>query len=144
MSYSHQNVTLRGFHWEDSSLTFNLATGITAADIGKAVSIDAGAANKVKLAGDGDIIIGRLASVESRSVEGTLIGAVELQFANTLPIKSGLADGEVVVVGSTVVGAGSGQVKALTTGSGPTVAAPNHSINFVVEIIGTNAVVVKV
>ncbi|RWM27929.1 MAG: hypothetical protein EOR77_30890 [Mesorhizobium sp.] len=130
--YSHQNVTLRGFHWEVSSLTFNLASGITQAHIGRGVSVDASGPNKVKLAADGDTIIGRLASVEDRTVEGSLIGAVELQFANTLPIKAG----ETVAVGATVVGAGAGEVKAAAT--------PDHSKNFVVEIIGTNAVVVKV
>ncbi|ESY35760.1 hypothetical protein NKK48_01520 [Mesorhizobium sp. C386A] len=131
-TYSHQNVTLRGFHWEVSSLTFNLATGIVANDVGKGVSVDTSGPNKVKLAADGDTIIGRLASVEDRSVEGTKIGAVELQFANILPIKAGA----VVAVGDTVVGAGAGEVKAAAT--------PNHSANFVAEIIGTNAVVVKV
>ncbi|RWP44305.1 MAG: hypothetical protein E5X41_13090 [Mesorhizobium sp.] len=130
--YSHQNVTLRGFHWEVSSLTFNLATGITNDHIGRGVSIDTSGANKVKLAADGDTIIGRLASVENRTVEGSLIGAVELQFANTLPIKAAA----VVAIGDTVVGAGAGEVKAAAT--------PDHSKNFVVEIIGTNAVVVKV
>ncbi|TPL42609.1 MULTISPECIES: hypothetical protein [unclassified Mesorhizobium] len=143
-TYSHQNVTLRGFHWETSSLTGNLATGITANDVGKAVSVDPSGANKFKLSGDGDVIVGRLASVEDRSVEGSLIGAIEFQFANMLPIKAGLAAGEIVAIGSTVIGAGNGEVKALTTGSGPTVAAPNHNINFVAEIIGTNAVVVKI
>ncbi len=132
MPYSHQNVTLRGFHWEDSSLTWNLATGITQAHIGRAVSIDATGPNKVKLAGDGDHIFGRLATVENRSVEGSLVGAVELQFANTLPIKA--ASG--VAVGDTVVGAGGGEVKPA--------AEANHALNVVVEIIGTNAVVVKV
>lgn len=144
MPYSHSNVTLRGFHWNDSSLTWNLNAAMTVAAIGKAVSIDTSGPNKVKLAADGDHIIGRLASFEDRTVEGTKVGAVELQFANMLPIKAGLTAGEVVAVGSTVIGAGSGEVKALTTGSGPTVAAPNHAVNVVVEIIGTNAVVVKV
>ncbi|TGT64083.1 MULTISPECIES: hypothetical protein [unclassified Mesorhizobium] len=131
-TYSHQNVTLRGFHWEVSSLTFNLATGITENDIGKAVSVDASGPNKVKLSGDGDTIIGRLASVENRSVEGSLVGAVELQFANTLPIKNG----SVVAVGDTVVGAGAGEVKSA--------GAANHNANFVAEVIGSMAVVVKV
>ncbi|TPJ51678.1 MULTISPECIES: hypothetical protein [unclassified Mesorhizobium] len=136
-TYSHQNVTLRGFHWEVSSLTFNLATGIVDADVGKAVSLDASGANKVKLAGDGDTIIGRLSTIENRSVEGSLIGAVELQFANLLPIKAG----EVVAVADTVVGAGNGEVKALKNAGA---SAPNHSINFVAEVIGSYAVVVKV
>jgi len=139
MAYSHQNVTLRGFHWEASSLTFNLSSAVTIAHIGKAMSLDSSAANTVKPAGDGDIIIGRLASFEDRSVEGTKVGAVELQFANTLPIK----DGETVAVGDTVIGAGAGEVKRRENTAGDA-AEPNHAMNFVAEIIGTNAVVVKV
>ena len=134
MPYSHQNVTLRGFHWEVSSLTFNLATGIVAADIGKAVSVDATGPNKVKLAADGDIIVGRLASVESRSVEGTRIGAVELQFANVLPMTATVGDRP--AVGDTVIGSGAGLVKKA--------AANNARQNFVAEIIGTDAVVVQI
>lgn len=140
----HTGVSLRGFYFEDSLLTFNLADGIDSDDVGKAVSKDGTVANGVKLAADGDVIIGRLQSVEDRTIEGTLVGAVELRFSNTLPIKTGLTAGEVVVVGSTVIGAGAGEVKALTTGSGPTVAAPNHNYNVVVEIDGTDAIVVKV
>jgi len=128
----HNKVSLRGFHFEDWSLTFVLAAGITTADVGKAVSIDTGAANKVKLAADGDVIVGRLATVEDRTVEGQLIGAVELKFANILPIKTG----ETIAVGDTVVGAGSGTVKAADTA--------DHNANFVAEVIGTNAVVVKI
>ncbi len=127
----HTKPTLRGYHFEDWSFTFVLATGITAADIGKAVSIDSSAANKVKLAADADAILGRLASVEDRVVEGQLVGAVELKFANTLPIKAG----QTVVLGGSVQGAGAGEVKPL---------AYDPSLNFVAEIIGSMAVVVKV
>lgn len=135
--YSHQNVTLRGFHFEDASLTGNLAAGITEADIGKAVSVDPTGPNKFKLAADGGHIIGRLASVEARTVEGSLIGAIEFQFANLLPIKAGA----VIAVGDTAVGAGNGEVKRLENAGAST---PDHSKNFVAEIIGTNAVVVKI
>lgn len=127
----HTSVSLRGFHFEDFSLTFKLKSGILAADVGKAVAIDATAANTVKLAGDGDKIVGRLATVEDRTIEGTLIGAVELKFANLLPIKTG----STVLVGDTVVGAGAGEVKSAAT--------PDYNDNFVAEIIGTSAVVVK-
>ena len=140
MPYSHTSVTLRGFHFEDFSLSVNLAAGITQSDIGKALAVDATGSNKLKLAGNGDTIVARLASVEDRTVEGTLIGAAEFRFANLLPIKSGLTGGEAVVVGSTVVGAGSGEVKALADSG---TAAPDHSKNWVAEIIGTSAVVVK-
>lgn len=109
----HTNVSLRGFYFEDSLLTFNLTAGMDSDDVGKAVSLSTAAANTVKLAGDGDHIVGRLQSVEDRTVEGTLVGAVELRFANTLPIKTG----ETVAVGDTVVGAGVGEVKALAAAS---------------------------
>lgn len=130
----HDKVTLRGFHWEYSSLTFNLAAGIVAADVGKAVSLDTTAPNRVKLAADGDAIVGRLSTVENRVVEGINVGAVELQFANVLPIAASAVAG--LVVGDTVVGAGNGEVKKAP--------ANNPRNNFVAEIIGTNAVVVQV
>ncbi|MES0134503.1 hypothetical protein NKJ88_06005 [Mesorhizobium sp. M0016] len=125
----HTSVSLAGFHFEDFSLTFKLTAGITAADVGKAISMSA-VANTVKLSGDGDAIIGRLATVEDRTIEGTLVGAVELKFANTLPIKSG----STVIVGDTVIGAGAGEVKAGTA---------NHNVNFVTEVVGLVATVVK-
>lgn len=131
MAITHTKVSLRGFHFEDFMLTFLLTAGITAADQGKAVSFGA-AANTVKLAGDGDTIIGRLETVEDRKVEGSLVGAVALKFANLLPIKSG----QTVVAGDTVQGAGGGEVKKTTTA--------DHTNNFVAEVIGTNAVVVKI
>lgn len=127
----HTKVRLYGFHMEDWSLTFNLNPAITVADIGKAVSYDGTNPNRVKLAADNDIIIGRLATVEDRTVEGTKVGAVELKFANLLPIKTG----ETVVVGGSVQGAGNGEVKPL---------AYNPALNFVAEVIGSEAVVIKV
>lgn len=127
----HTRVSLRGFHFEDASLTVNLQAGITDADVGKAVSMTT-TANTFKLAADGDTIVGRLASVEDRTVEGQLVGAVEFQFANYLPIKAG----QTVAVGDTVIGAGGGEVKKATTA--------DHNKNFVAEVVGSNAVVVKI
>lgn len=127
----HTGVSLRGFHFEDFILTFNLAAGIVAADAGKAVSIDTSGPVKVKLAADGDFIIGRLEVVEDRKVEGTLVGAVALKFSNLLPIKA--ASG--VAVGDTVVGAGAGEIKKAT--------ANDARINFVSELVGNFAVVTK-
>lgn len=135
MSAFLTQVTLRGFHFEDFHLTMNLS-GLTAVTdsrtvVGKAVSLDATAPNTAKLAEDGEVIIGRLASFENRAVEGIVVGAVEFKFSNLLPIKTG----ETVVIGNTVVGAGGGEVKAAV--------AADHTKNFVADIIGTNAVVVK-
>lgn len=132
MAYFHNTVRLDGFHWEDSSLTWNLAAGIVHADIGKAVSVDTTGPNKVKLAGVGDHIIGRLSSVEDRQIEGIRVGAVELQFANKMTI----ASGQTVVVGDTAVGSGNGEIRAAAT--------PNHSVNVVTEVVGNQATVVKV
>ena len=106
-------VTLKGFYFEDSMFTCVLASGITAADIGKAVSWDTGAANKVKLAADGDSICGRLETVENRVQEGVLVGTVAFRFSNTLPIKSGLAGDHVVTQGGLLIGAGAGEVKGV-------------------------------
>lgn len=128
----HNKVTLAGFHFEDWSLTFNLDSAITAADIGKAVSKNGTTANSVKLAADGDVIIGRLATYENRVTEGIKVGAVELKFANTLPIVSG---GGSVVVGGSVQGAGNGEVKNLSY---------DPSLNWVVEVNGLVATVIKV
>jgi hypothetical protein len=132
MTPFHFNVSLRGFHFEDSLLTVNLASGITAADVGKAVTIDTTAANTFKLAGDGDHVMGRL-----REVEGQLVGTVAFRFANLLPIKTG----ETVAVGDTVVGGGNGTIKALQAGGD---SAPDYTANFVAEVNGDYAVVVKI
>lgn len=136
----HTNVSLRGYHFEDFHFTGVLAAGITVADIGKAVMVDTSAANKFKLVTAGETIVGRLEVVEDRTVEGQLIGTISFKFMNTLPISGTVAVGDTVVGGDTA-----GHVDRLEdTG----VAAPNHSINFVAEIIeaGTTdyAVVVKI
>lgn len=131
--YSHQNVTLRGFHFEMASLTVNLATEVTMAHVGHALTVDTTGVNKLKLAGDDDVIVARLATFEDRSAtEGTRVGAAEFQFSNTLPV----ATGAVINPGDTVVGAGGGKVKAA--------AAKNYTQNFVGEVIGDLAVVVKI
>jgi hypothetical protein len=132
MANFHTKVSLRGFHFEDFHLTHSLAAGITGNDVGKAVSVDTSGPNKVKLAGDGDTIIGRLATVEDRKVEGQLIGTVALKFANTLPIKAG----DAIAVGDTAIGGGAGTVKKAATA--------DHSKNYVAEIINGEAVVVQI
>lgn len=132
----HNKVTLKGFHFEDFHLTVNLSGMNAVTDsrtvVGKAVAIDATAPNTFKLAGNDDVIVGRLVSFENRigQAEG-VVGTVAFKFASTLPI----ATGETVIVGNTVVGAGDGEVKAA--------GAANYAMNMVVAIEGTNAVVLK-
>jgi hypothetical protein len=123
-------VSLRGIEHDEFHYPFNLAAGTVVADASKAVSLDTSAANTVKLAADGDAIVGKLVTVEDRTIEGILVGAVALKGGFKFTIKSG----ETVAIGDTVVGAGAGEVKAA--------AAANHSVNMVVEIIGTTAIVV--
>ena len=75
------NVTFQNIHVEEFSLTWYLEASIDEDDIGKGVTIDATAARTVKLAGDGDRVIGHLSTVEDRTVEGVLVGAVDLKGA---------------------------------------------------------------
>jgi hypothetical protein len=128
MSIIGAGVSLQGIEHDDFHYPFRLASGITSADVGKAVALDTTAANTVKLAGDGDTVLGKLVSVENRVTEGLLVGTVAL--------KGGFRFAKVgtINVGQTVVGsATAGSVKAATTA--------DHSTNFVVES-GTGYVVV--
>ena len=102
-------VSLNGLFVEDFSWTFNLAAGIVAADVGKPVAIDTSAANKVKLAGADDHVIGRLEVVEDRVGEGILVGTVMLKGS----LKFAKQVGNTINIGDTVVGDGSGGVKAM-------------------------------
>lgn len=70
-------VSLRGMNVEEFAWTFLMASGIVQADAGvKAVTLN-GTANTVALAGDGERIMGLLATFEDRSaVEGIKVGTV--------------------------------------------------------------------
>lgn len=115
MAGFHNLVRLSTYDFPDAQLTFTLASGITTADIGKAVTQDTSGDATMKLAGDGEPILGVLYTVEDRVNEGQLVGTVKLEFAEKLPVKSGLIGAEVVAVGSLICGAGSatGEVRAL-------------------------------
>lgn len=107
------NVTLKGLANDFDKVTYNLVSTITSADIGKAVTIDTDAANRVKLAGDGDYILGRLFSVENhQQFAGGSIGTVDQSGSMGFPVKTGLTGDDVVAVGKQLVGAGAGEVKA--------------------------------
>lgn len=112
MAEPAQTVKMGNFGYTTDLLnrTVNLAAGITGADVGKALTLDTSAANKYKLAGNGDLIYGRLEIVENRVNEGTLIGTAKLYLMGVkLPIKAA----ETVSVGSFIIGAGAGEVKAI-------------------------------
>lgn len=125
--------------FEDKMLTFALASGIVAADVGKAVAIDTSADCKVKLAGNGDVIFGRLESVENRVNTGQLLGAVALEFVDLLPV----ADGATIARGDTAVGAGGGAVKRLEGGD-PVASTPDYRHNVVLAVVNGFAVVSKI
>ena len=132
MSNPLYQVGFEGFNYPDTQITVTLKAGITAADIGAPMAVDTSAANTFKIAGDGDTIVGRLLTVEDRVNEGTLIGTVAFRFTARMKVASTAT----VAVGTTVVGAGSGEVKEA--------AANDHNANFVAEIVDTDyAVVVK-
>lgn len=99
-------VTLRGIPQQQFRFTFVLDSAIVAADIGKPVSIKAGAANTVEIAADDALIVGRLLTVEDRTIEGTKVGTVETKGGFLLNTTG------VIAVGDSVVGAGAGAVKA--------------------------------
>jgi len=73
------NISFKNIHVEEFSLSFYLEASIVADDIGKGVTIDDSAARTVKLAGAGDRVIGHLSTVEDRTVDGVLVGAVDLK-----------------------------------------------------------------
>jgi hypothetical protein len=126
----HTSVSLKGYRFEDFTLTVALAANITDADVGKALAWDDSAPNQMKLAADGDVVSARLDVFEHRKIEGIKIGTAEFKFANRLPIKAG----QTVVVGDTVVGAGGGEVKA---------GAKAPDVNYVAAVDGSFAIVVK-
>lgn len=111
------------YHFEDSQFTFTMKAADVdrtsqvklAEAVGKAVSIDTGVAvtygqpPQVKLAADGDELFGRIESIEDRVQDGLgVLVTVALRFVGALPLKAA----ETPAVGSTLIGAGSGEVKA--------------------------------
>lgn len=127
----HNVVSLSGFSFDDSILTFKLSGTVVAADVGKPMSLDTAAANTAKIAADGKAIIGKLESVENRN--GVLVGAVSLRYATKFPVKAA----DALAVGDKVVGAGNGEVRKWVT---------NDQDNgaFAVEVTGGIATVLKV
>lgn len=110
MAEPAQTVKMGNFGYTTDLLnrTVLLAAGITRADEGKALTQDTSAPNTYKLAGDNDLIYGRLEIFEDRANEGTRVGNAKLFLMGVkLPIKA--ASG--VTVGSFVIGAGAGEIK---------------------------------
>jgi hypothetical protein len=114
-TYFHNAVSLDGFFFEDSQFTVKLASGITSADVNKALSQDGTNANQFKLAADGDVVEGMLILVEDRKTEGFLIGTMARRFGAKLPVKAA----DALAVGDRIIGAGAGEIrKALASAGG--------------------------
>lgn len=115
-------------HWQEA---FELNSAIVPADVGKAVTLDTAAPKRVKLAGDGDQILGRLEVVEIREQEGLRVGTVSIKGLNWFPVKSGLAGVNAPGIGDTIVGAGNGEVKARSVDNAGATASNDLRENFV-------------
>lgn len=102
-------VSLRGTYLTEAGFTLKVSGTVVQADIGKAVSQDTTAANTVKLAADGDTIVGQLTVYEKRLVEGVNVGTILP--ANTLNPMFFVYTGTDPAVGDSVVGGGAGLVK---------------------------------
>ena len=97
-------VTLVGIPQQDFRFTFRLTAGMVAADIGKPVALSTAANNTVKLAGDGDVVIGRLLTYRNLTTEGIIVGTVELKGGFRFNTTGAVAVGN-QVVGSATAGA---------------------------------------
>lgn len=103
------NLTLKNLHVENFAFAFYLEASVTENDIGKAVTVDTSAEITMKLAGDGDVIMGFLDTFEDRG--DFKIGAVQLKGGFAFPYT-----GDVPTIGQGIVGsATAGVVK--TTGA---------------------------
>lgn len=121
-------VSLRSFYDENWSITYAITGTILQADTGKLVTQDTSAANTAKLAGDGDLPLGVLSTLENRIQEGIVVGAVAMKGVFAIPTTGAVA------LGASVVGSATpGVAKAAAAGSNQT---------RVVEILSGNRAVV--
>lgn len=110
---AYQGVTLKGTT-PDNGLTFLLKSDIKEEHVGLAVTQDTSAANTVKLAGDGDEVLGVLMNVEDRTaIAGVKTGGVQL--VGGLELKA--VEDHGLKVGDYVTGGGNGLVKKSATGT---------------------------
>jgi hypothetical protein len=125
-------VVSYGYPFDEFAFTYALATGIVAADVDKAVTQDTGAANKMKLAGNGNPVHGRLLSVEELTAGRPLVGTVERKFKAKFK-KTAAA----VALGDGVCGsATAGLVRTAVPGTDPVT-------NIVVELLADDFIVVE-
>lgn len=130
MAQFHTINDLSGFTFGDFSLTFNLATAVVEADIGKPMTLDTTTGTTMKVAGDGDVIFGRLETFEARTAGK--VGTVSTKFVQKFPVKAA----DALAVGDTAVGSViSGEIKKAP--------ANDHSQNYVIAIASGVATLAK-
>lgn len=120
------DVSLLGTNHSYNSFTFYANSAMTEKDVGKPAALDT-VANTIKVAEDGDKIIGYIEQVEDRELEGIKVATVTTIGFFELAADAGLA------VGDSVVGSADGKVKKATEAV---------SNNYVVEV-RSNTVVVR-
>lgn len=138
-------VSLRGINIEEFAWTFLMASGVTAADVGnKAVTMTT-TANTVALAGDGEMILGLLASYEDRVGENIKVGTVYTKGGHKFllnPNATASSPDELPVPGEFIVG---GTATDTTKGWVQKAQAADLQAGktnwMVVEVIGTSAVI---
>lgn len=110
---SEFDTTLNGIVYPDFRITFKYNGTVDDGNVGKAATQDTTVANTVKLAGDGDEIIGRFFAQEDRAQQGGgKFATVSTKGGFTLPYKTG----ETIAVGDEVIGAGAGEVRKVDEG----------------------------
>jgi len=149
--------TLNGVNDPDFKYTFNLAADIQAlylanygapgvkygeaanlGPLGLAVTLDTTAANQVRLAHDGDPILGELVKVENRVSEGIWVGTVQTQGGLNFPILSGATVNVGDVLGGST--ASPGYVQTIPSASVTALQAKNR----VVEVVGDGTVTILI
>ena len=106
-----QGVTVAGLPVEAFQITFNLAAGITAADVGKLVAFSTAADNTVALPADDGVACGVLMTFEDRVTEGIRVGTVGLKGGYRVATTGAVTRGQ-TLVGSATAGIGKGATLA--------------------------------
>lgn len=133
MPYTPNAVVTYSFTFPDFTFTMNVSGSVTKADVGKAVALDTATPNTVKLAGDNDVIYGRLETFEDGGLDGLKVGAVSRKFRAPVPTTGAVAVGQMLSGSATA-----GVAKAMTTQP-----AENLKTNRVIEVLAGNRAVVE-
>ena len=135
MAIIGEGISHRGLTSEDFQYPFNVTGTVVAADVGKGVTYDFTAARSVKLAEAGEPVIGILATIENRLIEGTSVGTVALKGGFRLQKAAGT---DTIVLGDSVVGSAAPGEVGPRRDAGDTTNEPDNRINVVTSVDGDN------